>query len=69
MKSDRYISVLQAARRCGVTSRTFKRWLAALGFVFPPKGPGRRTLLAPESAVEAAIQKHAGRYTWSELGK
>jgi len=54
---ERYIQIREAAKQCGVSARTFRRWLEMLGW--RRAQPWAR--LVPESIAQQAIQAHSGK--------
>lgn len=68
MLSEAYMPLTRAAKLCGVTAKTMKRWLEMEGFVFLKGGGGmRRRPLVAESDVKALIAKRAPTKRWMRI--
>lgn len=56
------VQINEAAKRCGVTPRTFKRWIASLGYVMPRRlGRGRYIVTVPENLIDEFREQHSIR--------
>ena len=51
----------QAAERCGVCTKTMKRWIRKLGYNLPSLGKGPHVILIPEWMVEKLSEQHSPR--------
>jgi predicted site-specific integrase-resolvase len=62
--SERYMPLAKAAKLCGVSPKTMRRWLEKdRGLVFHQ--PKFQRVLVAESDVQAVIAKRTGARDWS----